>query len=158
LLLYFLHRYDPQPEIFALYEEVIRALASTGNVAASLRSFELQFLSLLGYAVNLDHEFDSHDPLDVERNYQYRMEQGLVAVERAQGSLVFNGSVLVGIAEQRFDDLEILQAANRLLREIIDFHLGGKQLKSRKVLMELHRGRIAPTKTSKQHGDQESEQ
>ena len=78
LLLYFLHRHDPQPEIFALYEEVISALASTGNVAASLRSFELEFLSLLGYAVNLDHEFDSHDPLDVERHYQYRMEQGLV--------------------------------------------------------------------------------
>ena len=157
LLLYFLHRYDPQPEIFALYEEVISALASTGNVAASLRSFELEFLSLLGYAVNLDHEFASQDPLDVERYYQYRMEQGLVAVERAEGSLVFKGATLVGVAEQRFDDPDILRAASQLLREIIDFHLGGKQLKSRKVLMELHRGRIAPTISSKQHGDQEIE-
>ena len=113
---------------------------------------------MLGYAVNLHHEFDSHDPLDVERFYQYRMEQGPVAVERMEGSLVFKGSVLVGVAEQRFDDPDILRAASRLLREIIDFHLGGKQLKSRKVLMELHRGRIAPTKTSKQHGDQKSEQ
>ena len=158
LLLYFLHRYDPQPEIFALYEEVISALASTGNVAASLRSFELKFLSLLGYAVDLGHEFDSNNPLDVERFYQYRMERGLVAVERTEGSLVFKGSVLVGVAEQRFDDPEILRAASQLLREVIDFHLGGKRLKSRKVLMELHRGRIAPTKTSKQHGDQKSEQ
>ena len=157
LLLYFLHRYDPQPEIFALYEEVIGALASTGSVAACLRSFELEFLSLLGYAVNLDHEFGSHDPLDVGRYYQYRMEQGLVAVERAAGSLVFKGAILVGVAEQHFDDPDILRAANRLLREIIDFHLGGKQLKSRKVLMELHRGRIAATKSSKQHGDQEIE-
>jgi DNA repair protein RecO (recombination protein O) len=51
LLLYFLHRYDPQPEIFALYEEVIKALASSDNVAASLRSFELEFLSLLGMSL-----------------------------------------------------------------------------------------------------------
>ena len=154
LLLHFLHRDDPQPEIFALYEEVIKALVSTENVAASLRSFELEFLSLLGYAVNLHHESGGHDPLQVDRRYQYRMEQGLVVVDRSEGALVFDGSVLVGIAEQRFDDPNILRAANRLLREIIDFHLGGKELKSRKVLMELHRGRIAPAKTRNQECEQ----
>ena len=128
-------------------EEVIKALVGTENVAASLRSFELEFLSLLGYAVNLHQESGGHDPLQVDRYYQYRMEQGLVVVDRSEGALVFEGSVLVGIAEQRFDDPNILRAANRLLREIISFHLGGKELKSRKVLMELHRGRIAPSKT-----------
>jgi DNA repair protein RecO (recombination protein O) len=157
LLLHFLHRHDPQPEIFALYEAVIAALASSANVAASLRSFEIEFLSLLGYAVNLEHEFGSHEPLDTECHYQYRMEQGLVAVERAAGPLVFEGVVLAGIAAQRFDDTDVLRAANRLLREIIDFHLGGKQLKSRKVLLELHRGRIAAANTVQQHGEQESE-
>ena len=150
LLLLFLHRHDPQPEIYALYEEVIRALVSSASVAASLRSFELEFLSLLGYAVNLNHEYGSHDPLDAARNYEYRMEQGPVAVERTDGVLVFTGCVLTGIAEQRFDDPDILRAANRLLREIISFHLGGKELKSRKVLMELHRGRIAPSKSKEQ--------
>lgn len=150
LLLHFLHRHDPQPEIYALYEAVIRALVSSASVAASLRSFELEFLSLLGYAVNLNHEFGSHDPLDAARHYEYRMEQGPVAVERTEGVLVFTGGVLTGIAEQRFDDPDILRAANRLLREIISFHLGGKELKSRKVLMELHRGRIAPSKSKEQ--------
>ena len=150
LLLLFLHRHDPQPEIYALYEEVIRALVSSASVAASLRSFELEFLSLLGYAVNLNHEYGSHDPLDAARHYEYRMEQGPVAVERTDGALVFTGCVLTGIAEQRFDDPDILRAANRLLREIISFHLGGKELKSRKVLMELHRGRIAPSKSKEQ--------
>lgn len=144
LMLYFLHRYDPQPEIYVLYEEVIKTLVSTDNVAASLRSFELEFLSLLGYAVNLDHESGGHEPLQGDRHYQYRMEQGLVAVERAEGELVFKGSILTDIAAQRFDDPEVLRAANRLLRRIIGFHLGGKEIKSRKVLKELHRGRIAP--------------
>jgi len=146
LLLHFLHRYDPQPEIFALYEEVIKALLVAENVAAALRSFELEFLSLLGYAVNLDHEFGSRDPLDSDQNYEYRMEQGPVAVERS-GPLVFSGTVYSEIAAQHFDKPDILRAANRLLREIIAFHLGGKELKSRKVMMELHRGRIAPSKT-----------
>ena len=152
LLLHFLHRYDPQPEIFALYEEVVRALASTDNIAASLRSFELEFLSLLGYAVNLDHEFGSRDALLAGQNYEYRMEQGPVSVQRT-GPMVFKGEVLSGIGEQRFDNPDILRAANRLLREVVGFHLGGKELKSRKVLMELHRGRIAPSKTRDEDSD-----
>ena len=143
LLLHFLHRYDPQPEIFALYEQVLNALVQTENVAASLRSFEIEFLSLLGYAVNLEHEYGGQESLNADRHYQFQMEQGAVPVERSEGPLIFAGSTLTAIAEQRFDEPEVLRAANRLLREIISFHLGGKELKSRKVLMELHRGRIA---------------
>lgn len=146
LLLHFLHRSDPQPEIFKLYEEVLRGLVGSARVAASLRSFELEFLSLLGYAVNLHHEFASHDPLVDEQYYEYRMEQGPVRVDRSEGALVFRGNVLSGVNEQRFDDPDVLRAASRLLREIIGFHLGGKELKSRKVLMEVHRGRIAARK------------
>ncbi len=67
--------------------------------------------------------------------------------------MVFTGSVLAGVAQQRFDDPDILRAANRLLREIIGFHLGGKELKSRKVLMDLHRGRIAPSKSGNGKSD-----
>jgi DNA repair protein RecO (recombination protein O) len=152
LLLHFLHRYDPQPEIFALYEEVIKALLVTENIAAALRSFELEFLSLLGYAVNLDHVFGSREPLVSEQIYEYRMEQGPVSVER-RGPLVFKGAVFREIAEQRFEKPDILRAANRLLREIIGFHLGGKELKSRKVLMELHRGRIAPSQTRNKNSE-----
>jgi len=149
LLLHFLHRYDPQPEIFALYEEVIKALLVTDNIAAALRSFELEFLSLLGYAVNLDHEFGSREALRSDQDYEYRMEQGPVSVERT-GPLVFSGAVYREIAEQRFEKPDILRAANRLLREIIGFHLGGKEIKSRKVLMELHRGRIVLSNTRNQ--------
>ena len=152
LLLHFLHRYDPQPEIFALYEEVIKALLITDNIAAALRSFELEFLSLLGYAVNLDHEFGSRNLLKIDQDYEYRMEQGPVLVER-DGPLVFKGAVFKEIAEQRFEKPDILRAANRLLREIIGFHLGGKELKSRKVLMELHRGRIALSNTRNQNDE-----
>jgi DNA repair protein RecO (recombination protein O) len=153
LLLHFLHRFDPQPEIYALYEQVIQSLVVTDNVAASLRSFELEFLSLLGYAVNLDHEVGGQESLVADQNYQFRMEQGAVRVERSEGPLVFTGAMLSAVAEQRFREPDVLRVANRLLREIIDFHLGGKELKSRKVLMELHRGRIAAGNVRNQGSD-----
>jgi DNA repair protein RecO (recombination protein O) len=153
LLINFLHKYDPQPEIYALYEAVLQSLVGSSNVAASLRSFEIEFLSLLGYAVNLDHEFGSTEALVAEQNYEYRMEQGPVAVERNDGPLIFSGALLSGIAKQRFDDSGVLRAANRLMRDVIGFHLGGKELKSRKVLIELHRGRIAPVKIGKANSE-----
>jgi DNA repair protein RecO (recombination protein O) len=142
LLLNFLHRHDPQPEIFALYAEIITALGSTANIAQCLRSFELGLLSLLGYAVNLEHESGTERALDPERHYEYRMEQGPVPVQRSKGALVFPGALLLSMRAQEFDEPRVLRAAGRLLREVIAHHMGGKELKSRKVLMELHRGSI----------------
>ncbi|HSG97576.1 MAG TPA: DNA repair protein RecO, partial [Woeseiaceae bacterium] len=143
LMLNFLHRDDSQPEIFALYDEVITALARDKDMAATLRGFELELLGLLGYAISLDHEAGSHDTLDPDQSYDYRLEQGPVPVDRDDGPLVFPGSVLLEIAARRFDDADVVRAAGRLLREVIDYHLGGKELQSRKVLREVHRGRIS---------------
>jgi recombinational DNA repair protein (RecF pathway) len=81
------------------------------------------------------------------------MEQGAVPVSRSDGPMVFSGTVLRAIEEQRFDDPAVLAAANRLLREVIAYHLGGKELKSRKVLLELHRGRIAPSDNNRAERD-----
>jgi DNA repair protein RecO (recombination protein O) len=144
LMLYFLHRDDPQPEVFALYADVIRALGDDRKVAATLREFELELLGLLGYAVTLDREPGTQQEIVDDRFYDYRIEQGPVQVERGTGHMVFRGSALRAIGARQFDDDEVLRAAGRLLREVIAWHLGGKELKSRKVLRAVHRGRIAP--------------
>jgi len=145
LLLHFLHRHDPQPAIYSLYADTLAALSVTTNIAASLRSFEVELLKLLGYALNLEQESTGSQPLHADRHYEYRMEQGAVPVSRSDGPMVFSGGLLAAIGTQQFDDPTVLAAANRLLREVIAHHLGGKELKTRKVLLELHRGRIAPS-------------
>lgn len=144
LMLVFLHRDDPQPEIFSLYADVIPSLAGSPELAATLRNFELDLLGLLGYAVTLDQEAGTDEDIAPARHYDYRIEQGPVRVERTDGPLVFSGEQLLAIGARRFEDSEVVRAANRLLREIIRYHLGGKELQSRKVLHEVHRGRIAP--------------
>jgi len=153
LLLNFLHRHDPQPEIYGLYSEVISVLGSTPSIAVTLRSFELELLSLLGYAVNLQHEAGTQRDLDPEQYYGYRVDQGPVRVGRSEGTMVFPGAVLRAIHGQEFDDPDVLRAASGLLREVIAHHLGGKELKSRKVLMELHRARIASPDERKRDND-----
>ena len=138
LILHFLHRHDPQPDVFDAYAQTITALATAGEaVAPCLRRFEVELLRQVGYALSLDHEYGSQRSLDAESYYEYRVEQGAVAVSRTEGSLVFTGEMLTAIHEQRFGDTDVLRAASRLLREVISFHLGGKELKSRKVLLEV---------------------
>jgi DNA repair protein RecO (recombination protein O) len=142
LVLNFLHRHDSQPEIFDTYTRTVTALACSGELAANLRVFEIELLRLLGYALNLDLDAATHQPLDARKFYEYRLEQGPVRVDRQSGPMVFGGNILCGIAAGRFDDPVVLKAAGRLLREVISHHLDGKELKSRKVLLDLHRARI----------------
>jgi len=140
LILHLLHRHDPQPDLFEAYGQTIHALAGAGtDVAPVLRQFEMELLRFSGYAMNLHHEFGTTRPLEPGQHYEYRMEQGAVAVSRGDGPLVFSGAMLTAIAEQQFHEPGVLRAATRLMREVIAFHLGGKELKSRKVLLEMHR-------------------
>jgi len=142
LVLNFLHRHDPQPEIFDVYSQTITALAHSEELAANLRVFEMELLRLLGYALNLDYDANLHEPIEEGRFYDYRVDQGPVSVSRSEGAMVFAGASLRGIAESRFDDPAVLRDAGRLLREVIRHHLDGRELKSRKVLLDLHRARM----------------
>jgi DNA repair protein RecO (recombination protein O) len=142
LILGFLHRHDAQPDIFDTYVSVITALADNDEIAAKLRVFEIDLLRLLGYAIDVAHDATTREAVEAAEFYEYRSDQGPVRVSRQQGPMVFRGRVLQGIAAARFDDPEVLQAAGRLLREVIRNHLDGKELKTRKVLRDLHRARI----------------
>ncbi len=142
LLLYLLHRHDAQPEVFAAYEETLAALAKHDDVAAILRHFEIELLRLLGYALALDTEAGSDRALAPDAHYEFRPDAGAVRVERTDGPQVYAGVVLNAIARQEFDDAETLRAAGRLLKNVLHYHLDGRELKTRKVLIDLHRGRL----------------
>ena len=144
LMLKLLHRHDPQGEMFDLYQRTLSALAHDQRTAVSLREFEMEFLDLLGYALVLDREAGSQVPLQADSFYEYRVEQGPVPVERRSGPMVFSGAALTATAARQFDDPAVLQSASRLLRDVIAWHLDGRMLQSRKVLREIHRGRIRP--------------
>lgn len=141
LVLNFVHRHDAQPELFVVYSDAIRDLAASSAPAPILRNFELELLRLTGYALSFDADASTGADVDATCHYEYRIERGAVRVTRATGPMVFSGAELIGIREQRFEDAEVLRAAGRLLRNVIRHHLGGRELKSRKVLVDLVRGR-----------------
>jgi DNA repair protein RecO (recombination protein O) len=137
LLLKLLHKHDPQPGIFTIYSEAITKLATGDHVVLSLRLFEIELLRMLGYALNLQHDAESQQQLVADRRYEYRPERGPVPVGDSRGPMVFSGAALLAIGAENFAQKEVLRDAGRLLREVIAFHLDGKELQSRKVLLEL---------------------
>ncbi len=139
LILKLTHRHDPQPEIFAAYGRAIERLAGSRDIAPYLRQFEIELLGMLGYALNLDHETESREPLRPQQQYEYRAETGPVPVSDREGPMVFTGAELDAIRKEQFADRAVLKNAGNLLRHVIAYHLDGQELKSRKVLMEMHR-------------------
>ena len=137
LILKLLHRHDPQPEIFAAYSRTIERLAGSQDVAPYLRQFEIELLRILGYALNLDHDTETTEPLRPQQQYEYRVEQGLVPVSDRDGPMVFRGAEIDAIRNQQFADPAVLKNAGSLLRNVIAYHLDGKELKSRKVLKDM---------------------
>ncbi len=137
LILKLLHRHDPQPEIFNAYSRTIERLAGSQDVAPYLRQFEIELLRILGYALNLDHDTETTEPLRPQQQYEYRVEQGLVPVSDREGPMVFSGAEIDAIRNQQFADPAVLKNAGSLLRNVIAYHLDGKELKSRKVLKDM---------------------
>jgi len=145
LLLKLMHRHDPHAEIFDAYATTVRNLAMGSEVAPLLRQFEMELLRLLGYALILDHDSESHEPLQADQQYEYRADQGPVPAVGRAGSMVFSGSQLAAIRRQEFSHADTLHCANRLLRNVIAHRLDGKELKSRKVLRDLRKSRAPAT-------------
>ena len=141
LILKLLHRHDPQPEIYSVYGETIERLATNQDVALHLRQFEIELLRMLGYALNLDHDTELREPLRPQQQYEYRAEQGPVPVSGREGPMIFTGAELDAIRNQQFAEMAVLKKAGRLLRNVITYHLDGKELNSRKVLQEIRRAR-----------------
>lgn len=139
LILKLLHRHDPQAEIFGAYRDAIEGLAGRHDLSACLREFEMALLRILGYAPILDHDAQTQEPLDAEGFYEYRVEQGPVLAVAESGPGRYSGGMLTAIARQEFADPDVLHAAGRLLKNVIAYHLDGKELNSRKVLIELRR-------------------
>jgi recombinational DNA repair protein (RecF pathway) len=53
--------------------------------------------------------------------------------------MIFTGAELTAIRGEAFADETALRCAGRLLRQVIAWHLDGKELKSRKVLKEIRK-------------------
>jgi DNA repair protein RecO (recombination protein O) len=150
LLLKLFARHDGYADVFALYAATIDQLKASGRspnqTHCALRIFEKRLLDALGYGLVLDCDALTHAPVEANRMYHYRLEQGAVtALDVAEGSLVFAGSSLLALACEDLTTATALADARRLLRAALDRCLDGRELKSRQVLLALRKASSSTT-------------
>ena len=127
---YFLHQYDPHPDVFTHYRECLSCLSDSSKMEASLRIFELNLMDAVGYGLQLDYDFHNGKPVNPLKKYHFYIEQG--PIEAADGH--FSGKTLQALKLREFTDAQALIEAKMLMRSVIAAYLHGKPLKSRALI------------------------
>jgi DNA repair protein RecO (recombination protein O) len=123
---------DPHPRLFDLYRTTIHELVADPEPATVLRFFELSFLEEIGYALALERDIETGEPIRSDRFYEYRVEHGPVESEAAVGCI--RGSTLLALRHRNLDTALAMREAKGLMRRVIAHHLGGRRLRSRELL------------------------
>ena len=133
LVVHFLHKFDPHPELFDHYCECLAQLAGGKTMEAALRRFEYHLLAQTGYGLQLEHDFVSQRPVDPLKQYRFDVEQGPTEADEGR----FSGKTFQAIKNGIFDEPALLSEAKLLMRTVLDSHLQGKPIKSRSVINTL---------------------
>ena len=139
LLMYLLHKDDVQEAVFEQYHHCLYALEDAKNLEITLRQFEIRLLEVLGFGLNLHAEADSGEPIIAGAVYQYFLEHGPVICRNQNDISVpqISGGCLLAVIDESFDlvakNTDYLAELKRLMRHVINHHLGHKKLKSREL-------------------------
>lgn len=142
LLVKLLRGHEAEPAVCHAYAEAIAGLAGVDEIEPLLRSFELRLLDALGYGLQFDHDAESGEALEDTGWYYLQAESGFVRQLQAPASEaealragLYPGSALRLIASANFAAESTRRQAKRLLRQVLQQHLGGKEITSRKLFV-----------------------
>lgn len=144
LLLRLLPRGDAQTPLFWRYTECIGALTGA-HAGWELRRFERDLLGALGYGLALDVEAEGEREVDAELRYRFDPETGPRRAgvgEPGGNAATISGAALLALARDEMPDAAAQAELRRLMRGVLRFHLGGRELRSWRIVSDLaaHRG------------------
>ncbi len=125
-------RDDPSPELFTLYGRLMLQLTDPDGLSVALRRFELGLLDLLGVMPDLSRDAGSGQAVAPERIYRFDPDLGAVPATDRAGQ-VFEGQMLLDLAQGKIVDAEMAARARPLTRLLIDRQLGGQALNTRRL-------------------------
>lgn len=132
LLMRLLHKEDPHSRLFDLYHDTLCRLENNEAIPLVLRFFEKKLLDDLGYGLPLTWVAKSNAPIRDDQYYQFVPQQGFyLCEENAANQAIFLGAELRAIAEDKLQEMNVLNAAKRLMRMALASVLGEKPLNSR---------------------------
>ena len=131
LMVRFLYRSDPHPDLFDSYRYLLTQLSAGKPSQPLLRVFEKQLLQSAGFGLQLDHEHGSDQVISADAWYLYKPEAGPVRCDRGQqpDALLVSGSALLALKTGQIEDHH-LKELKQLMRQLIRKHLGDKPIAS----------------------------
>jgi len=140
LLVKLLPQHIPEPDLFVAYKQVLAALAAGKDTEITLRLFEKQLLSHIGYGLVLDHDSETGQKVEDHKLYYYRPDTGLFEQSANNEYPIISGRSLRHlINESDFDQLS-LNEIKKMMRSVIHFYLAGKPLQSRQLFAQIQTG------------------
>lgn len=141
LLQKLLARDDPHERLFDAYLQALGALSDDRPAAPVLRSFEAVLLREAGYGLQLATTSEGQ-AIESTELYRYQAERGplrVTAREAARGDpdAVVVGKTLRDIDADDFADPVTLSQSKRLMRHLLQHHLGGQVLHTRRMVLDL---------------------
>lgn len=142
LLVRLLARGDSHARTFGSYVALLQALAHDARHEAALRTFEIELLQDIGYAMPLDRCSEGA-VIDASSRYSFSGGQAARRVEpnvaREIDIATIAGQTLLSMAARDFDDPRVAAESKTWLRQVISYHLDGKPLNTRRILQDLRR-------------------
>ncbi len=132
LLVRLLHQHESHPELFDFYNKAIFDLSVTNHIDAVLRSFEKGLLESLGYGLVLDHDVDDGRAIEADKKYHYLIDSGPMKQTPLAGDYIeITGNSLMALEQGSLQNKTELEESKKLMRFILQSHLGSKPLASR---------------------------
>ena len=145
LILKLLHRFDEHKDLYDAYDKTVRSLINNEDANVQLRLFEKTLLQEIGFGIILDHDVETGKSIKGTSSYQYVPQYGPVAAEEtSQVGLQVSGNTLIALQNEYFATGESRNQARLLTRSLISQQLGGRELRSRKVMRQILRYQKKP--------------
>lgn len=141
LLMRVLPKFDPQPNLYTIYQNTLIELQSEILQQKTLRLFEKKLLAELGYGLPLYHDVSTQSGFAEEKYYRFHHEHGFELYEDSNNTIanIFSGKSLLAFAREQLEDEICLRDAKRLIRLALSPLLGQYQLNSRKLYSQAYR-------------------
>ncbi len=148
LVLRMLAREDPHETLFDNYAELIALIGVEGGATtqAALRAFELLLLKETGHLPALDVQISTDDPLLAATTYRLMPESGLCAMPPTNEAALSGSQWLLlhrcltansGLTPLLQVCLPLRDALRPQLRDLLHYHCGGRNLRTRDMMMQL---------------------
>ena len=138
LLVKFLAREDPHPQLFHHYVVTLTRLAHDEPPVQVLRSFERVLLRETGYAMALNRTV-ARKAVAPEGRYVFDPERGVreASDEHPSNWPVISGQTLLDMEQDDYHRTQTVAQSKTLMRFLLNTYLGGTPLATRQILIDL---------------------